>query len=42
MGNRPANELWTPAAVDLSFYKSYIAEETRDEGLAQGRGPRTD
>ncbi|WP_405817195.1 hypothetical protein [Streptomyces sp. NBC_01390] len=24
-------------AVDLSFYKSYIAEEIRDEGRAQGR-----
>ena len=24
-------------AVDLSFYKSYISEEIRDEGHAQGR-----
>ena len=24
-------------AVDLSFYKSYIAEEIRDEGRAEGR-----
>ncbi|QDI73309.1 hypothetical protein CD934_17675 [Streptomyces calvus] len=24
-------------AVDLSFYKSYIAEEIRDEGREQGR-----
>jgi Flp pilus assembly CpaE family ATPase len=24
-------------AVDLSFYKSYISEEIRDEGRAQGR-----
>lgn len=38
LGNRPANELWrTLVAVDLSFYKSYISEEIRDEGRAQGR-----
>ncbi|EFF91665.1 conserved hypothetical protein [Streptomyces sp. e14] len=24
-------------AVDLSFYKSYLSEEIRDEGRAQGR-----
>jgi hypothetical protein len=33
LGNRPAKELWRNlVAVDLSFYKSYIAEEIRDEG----------
>lgn len=38
LGNRPANELWrTLVAVDLSFYRSYISEEIRDEGRAQGR-----
>ncbi|MFA7768332.1 hypothetical protein [Streptomyces sp. NRRL S-448] len=38
LGNRPANDLWrTLVAVDLSFYKSYISEEIRDEGRAQGR-----
>ncbi|MET8169991.1 hypothetical protein ABZT34_38135 [Streptomyces sp. NPDC005329] len=36
--NRPAGELWRNlVAVDLSFYKSYISEEIRDEGRAQGR-----
>ncbi|MFG2236280.1 hypothetical protein ACGFNX_40910 [Streptomyces sp. NPDC048723] len=38
LGNRPASDLWrTLVAVDLSFYKSYISEEIRDEGRAQGR-----
>ncbi len=27
-------------AVDLSFYKSYIAEEIRDEGRAEGEARR--
>ncbi|GCB46675.1 hypothetical protein [Streptomyces sp. NL15-2K] len=36
--NRRAGELWRNlVAVDLSFYKSYISEEIRDEGRAQGR-----
>ncbi|NED32158.1 hypothetical protein [Streptomyces sp. SID8499] len=35
-GNRRAAELWrNPVAVDLSFYKSYLSEEIRDEGRAQ-------
>ncbi|SDM69381.1 hypothetical protein SAMN04487981_102283 [Streptomyces sp. cf386] len=38
LGKRPAAELWRNlVAVDLSFYKSYIAEEIRDEGRAEGR-----
>ncbi|MDX3454360.1 hypothetical protein PV396_20840 [Streptomyces sp. ME02-8801-2C] len=38
MGDRPARQYWRKlVAVDLSFYKSYIAEEIRDEGRAQGR-----
>ncbi|MDX2679927.1 hypothetical protein PV333_26905 [Streptomyces sp. NY05-11A] len=37
LGNRPAKELWRNlVAVDLSFYKSYIAEEIRDEGREEG------
>ncbi|WP_374118130.1 hypothetical protein [Streptomyces sp. MAR25Y5] len=37
LGNRPAKHLWRNlVAVDLSFYKSYISEEIRDEGRAQG------
>jgi hypothetical protein len=37
-GNRRAAELWRNlVAVDLSNYKSYIFEEFRDEGRAQGR-----
>lgn len=37
-GNRPAAELWRNlVAVDLSFYKSYISEEIRDEGRAEAR-----
>lgn len=36
-GNRRAAELWRNlVAVDLSFYTSYISEEIRDEGRAQG------
>ncbi|MFF9406876.1 hypothetical protein ACF1B0_15335 [Streptomyces anandii] len=35
-GNRRAAEIWRNlVAVDLSFYKSYIAEEIRDEGRAE-------
>ncbi|MFI8949039.1 hypothetical protein ACIGO6_21280 [Streptomyces sp. NPDC053750] len=38
LGNRPAKHLWRKlVAVDLSFYKSYISEEIRDEGRAKGR-----
>ncbi|RSN54964.1 hypothetical protein DMH12_15570 [Streptomyces sp. WAC 04229] len=37
LGNRPAKHLWRNlVAADLSFYKSYISEELRDEGRAQG------
>jgi hypothetical protein len=37
LGNRPAKELWRNlVAVDLSFYKSYIAEEIRNEGREEG------
>ncbi|WP_434096822.1 hypothetical protein [Streptomyces prasinus] len=37
LGNRPAKHLWRNlVAVDLSFYKSCISEEIRDEGRAQG------
>ncbi|MGW0813252.1 hypothetical protein ACWD00_08385 [Streptomyces viridiviolaceus] len=36
LGNRPAKHLWRNlVAVDLSFYKSYISEEIRDEGRAE-------
>ncbi|WP_411151358.1 hypothetical protein [Streptomyces sp. A30] len=36
--NRRAGELWRNlVAVDLSFYKSYLSEEIRDEGRAQAR-----
>ncbi|MGW2523223.1 hypothetical protein ACWC09_40820 [Streptomyces sp. NPDC001617] len=36
--SRRAAELWRNlVAVDLSFYKSYISEEIRDEGRLQGR-----
>ncbi|WP_405615494.1 hypothetical protein [Streptomyces sp. NBC_00076] len=36
--NRRAAELWRNlVAVDLSFYKSWLSEEIRDEGRAQGR-----
>ncbi|CAM5465728.1 hypothetical protein ACWD5B_15165 [Streptomyces tanashiensis] len=37
LGNRPAREVWRNlVAVDLSFYTSYLSEELRDEGRAQG------
>lgn len=37
-GNRSATQLWRNLmAVDLSFYKSWLSEEIRDEGRAQGR-----
>ncbi|KUO11752.1 hypothetical protein [Streptomyces sp. DSM 15324] len=40
-GNRRAAEIWRNlVAVDLSFYKSYISEEIRDEGRTQGRVQR--
>ncbi|MET7380779.1 hypothetical protein ABZT08_18475 [Streptomyces sp. NPDC005526] len=36
LGSRPAKHLWRNlVAVDLSFYKSYISEEIRDEGRVQ-------
>ncbi|MEU6274217.1 hypothetical protein ABZ871_17700 [Streptomyces populi] len=36
LGKRPAMQLWRNlVAVDLSFYKSSISEEIRDEGRAQ-------
>ena len=36
MGKRPAAELWRKlVAVDLSFYKSDLSEEIRDEGRTQ-------
>lgn len=38
LGTLPAAELWRKlVAVDLSFYKSPISEELRDEGRAEGR-----
>ncbi|SES46173.1 hypothetical protein SAMN04487983_105929 [Streptomyces sp. yr375] len=38
LGKRPAKELWRNlVAVDLSFYKSDLAEELRDEGREKGR-----
>ncbi|MEV2197299.1 hypothetical protein [Streptomyces phaeochromogenes] len=37
-GNRRAVELWRNlVAVDLSFYKSWMSEEIRDEGRAEAR-----
>jgi hypothetical protein len=37
-GNRRATQLWRNLmAVDLSSYKSWLSEEIRDEGRAQGR-----
>ncbi|WP_055692798.1 hypothetical protein [Streptomyces prasinus] len=36
LGKHPAAQLWRkPAVVDLSFYKSPLSEEIRDEGRAQ-------
>ncbi|MGW4199833.1 hypothetical protein [Streptomyces sp. NPDC004726] len=41
LGNRPAAKYWRNlVAVDLSFYKSAISEEIRDEGRAQGQVQR--
>ena len=38
LGDRPAQRLWRQlVAVDLSFYKSPIAEEIRGEGREEGR-----
>ncbi|MFI9625160.1 hypothetical protein [Streptomyces sp. NPDC052042] len=38
LGNRPAAQQWRNlVAVDLSFYKSALSEEIRDEGRAEGR-----
>ncbi|MGP3753137.1 hypothetical protein [Streptomyces sp. IBSNAI001] len=38
LGNRPAAQQWRNlVAVDLSFYKSFMAEEIRDEGRTEGR-----
>ncbi|WP_406496427.1 hypothetical protein OG936_20185 [Streptomyces sp. NBC_00846] len=37
LGNRPAAQQWRNlVAVDLSFYKSSLSEEIRDEGRADG------
>ncbi|MFE0347279.1 RpnC/YadD family protein [Streptomyces griseoluteus] len=37
LAKRPAKHIWRKlVAVDLSFYKSYISEEIRDEGRAEG------
>ncbi|MFE4053814.1 hypothetical protein [Streptomyces sp. YIM B13518] len=41
LGERPAADLWRkPVAVALSFYKSYLSEEIRDEGRAEGAARR--
>ncbi|MGW1102990.1 hypothetical protein [Streptomyces sp. NPDC002540] len=38
LGNRPTAQQWRNlVAVDLSFYKSFMSEEIRDEGRAKGR-----
>lgn len=38
LGKHPAAHLWRElVTVDLSFYKSDLSEEIRDEGRAQGR-----
>ncbi|WP_405687330.1 hypothetical protein [Streptomyces sp. NBC_00057] len=38
LGDRPAAQQWRNlVAVDLSFYKSPLSEEIRDEGRAEGR-----
>lgn len=38
LGKRPAAQQWRNlVAVDLSFYKSPLSEEIRDEGRAEGR-----
>ncbi|MEV6593206.1 hypothetical protein [Streptomyces acidicola] len=38
LGKHPAAEIWRKlVAVDLSFYKSPLSEEIRDEGRAEGR-----
>lgn len=38
LGNRPAAQEWRNlVAVDLSFYKSPLSEELRDQGRAEGR-----
>ncbi|MFE9815896.1 hypothetical protein [Streptomyces sp. NPDC005773] len=38
LGNRPAAQQWRNlVAVDLTFYKSFMAEEIRDEGRTEGR-----
>ncbi|MFE2280402.1 hypothetical protein ACFXAE_24910 [Streptomyces sp. NPDC059454] len=41
LGKHPAAQLWRkPVAVDLSFYKSPLSEEIRDEGRAEGEARR--
>ncbi|MFJ8348401.1 hypothetical protein ACIQ9J_18895 [Streptomyces sp. NPDC094153] len=41
LAKRPAKHIWRKlVAVDLSFYKSYISEEIRDEGRAEGAARR--
>ncbi|MER5553262.1 hypothetical protein ABT001_16575 [Streptomyces sp. NPDC002793] len=38
LGDRPAAQQWRNlVAVDTTFYKSFMSEEIRDEGRAQGR-----
>ncbi|MBD0745616.1 hypothetical protein [Streptomyces sp. CBMA152] len=42
LGKRPASHLWRNLmAADLSFFKSPISEEIRDEGRAKGRAEDT-
>lgn len=41
LAKRPAKHIWRKlVAVDLSFYKSYISEEIRDQGRAEGETRR--
>ncbi|MGW2636340.1 hypothetical protein [Streptomyces sp. NPDC001348] len=41
LGKHPAAQLWRKlVAVDLSFYKSPLSEEIRDEGRAEGEARR--
>ncbi len=38
LGKHPSAQIWSKlVAVDLSFYKSSLSEEIRDEGRAEGR-----
>ncbi|WP_236242857.1 hypothetical protein [Streptomyces sp. CC228A] len=41
LGNRPASHIWSKlVAVDLSFYKSPLSEEIREQGREQGEVQR--